>query len=96
MGRPGYTKFRTLPRGRLGQTFATTGGYSFREQESLHFQRALHLVVDGFGQGLIRIGVDLVRSCVDQRDRDPLLVEGTAHVGVQRHDTDAANSARAG
>jgi hypothetical protein len=45
---------------------------------------------------LIWIGVDLVRSSVDQRDGDALLIQRPTHIRVQRHDTDAADSARAG
>lgn len=40
----------------------------------------------------VGVGINLVRPGVDQRDGDALLIEGTTHVGVQRHDTDAADS----
>ena len=80
----------------LGQPIPATGGDGFGEEEADHLQLALHLVVHGLGQRLIGIGIDLVRSGMDQRDGDALLVQRPAHVGVQRHDADAADRTGAG
>src|SRR5690606_9447489 len=75
----------------LYQSIPTTGGDSFGKEKANDLQLALHLVVHRLRKRLIRIGVNLVRASMDQRDRDAFLVERAAHIGVQGYYPDAAN-----